>query len=87
MTGDLERGQADFAGRRWAKAHKSTDACMTDLGALRRQLGKQMELLEAHMPGGARTHDQKAALRGLMPVFAMAPIPAAYLARIPYPWP
>ncbi|WP_282695425.1 alpha/beta fold hydrolase [Streptomyces sp. CC208A] len=61
------------------------DACMVDLGALRRQLGEQMELMEAYMLGGARTRDQKAVLRGLMPAFAMAPIPAADLARIPVP--
>ncbi|MFE9257713.1 alpha/beta fold hydrolase [Streptomyces sp. NPDC006879] len=61
------------------------DACMVDLGALRRQLGEQMELMEAYMLGGARTREEKAALRSLMPAFAMTPIPAADLARIPVP--
>ncbi|MGW6565443.1 alpha/beta fold hydrolase [Streptomyces sp. NPDC054975] len=60
-------------------------ACMTDLGALRQQLGTSMELLEAYALDRARTPGQKVALRSLMPAFAMAPIPADDLERITVP--
>ncbi|MFD7324713.1 alpha/beta fold hydrolase [Streptomyces sp. NPDC059875] len=60
-------------------------ACMTDLGRLREQLGNRMELLEAYALDRARTPGQKAALRSLMPEFAMAPIPAEALTRIAVP--
>ncbi|WP_395366969.1 alpha/beta fold hydrolase [Streptomyces sp. YH02] len=59
--------------------------CMTDLGMLREQLGASMELLEAYALDRARSPGQKAALRSLMPEFAMTPIPAADLARIAVP--
>ncbi|MEU1890829.1 alpha/beta fold hydrolase [Streptomyces pristinaespiralis] len=60
-------------------------ACMTDLDRLREQLGEQMELLEAYALDRARSPGQKAALRSLMPEFAMTPIPPAGLARIAVP--
>ncbi|QES17842.1 alpha/beta hydrolase [Streptomyces venezuelae] len=60
-------------------------ACMTDLGRLREQLGERMELLEAYALDRARAPGQKAALRSLMPEFAMNPIPVADLARIAVP--
>ncbi|WP_318208026.1 MULTISPECIES: alpha/beta fold hydrolase [unclassified Streptomyces] len=64
---------------------KLMGACMTDLGRLREQLGTRMELLEAYALDRARAPGQKAALRSLMPQFAMPSIPDADLARIAVP--
>jgi pimeloyl-ACP methyl ester carboxylesterase len=59
--------------------------CMADLDRLRDQMDGRLEQLEAYALDRARTPSQKAALRSLMPQFAMPAIPPADLARIPIP--
>lgn len=59
--------------------------CFVDLDGLRDELNEDLELLAAYALDRARTPGQKAALRRLMPPFAMRSIPSAELAQIAVP--
>lgn len=61
------------------------DQCFVDLDGLRDQMGEDLELLEAYALDRARTPGLKSALRGLMPHFAMRPIPPEDLAQLSVP--
>lgn len=59
--------------------------CFVDFDGLHDELRDDFEQLKAYALDRARTPGQQAALRRLMPQFAMRPIPAAELARIAVP--
>jgi pimeloyl-ACP methyl ester carboxylesterase len=59
--------------------------CMADLDGFREQLGERGALLEAYALDRARSPDQKASLRSLMPQLGLRLIPSAELARIAVP--
>lgn len=59
--------------------------CFVDLDGLRQQMGEDLGLLEAYTLDRARTPGLKAALRSLMPQFAMRPLPSTDLAQIAVP--
>lgn len=59
--------------------------CFADVDGLREELASRWEPLMAYGLAGARSPDQKAALRSLMPPFGLHAIPPHDLARIPLP--
>lgn len=59
--------------------------CFVDLDALHDQMKEDLELLQAYALNRARTPELQAALRSLMPPFAMQAIPPVALAHITVP--
>ena len=59
--------------------------CFVDFDRVRGQMGERFEPIGAYSLEWARTKTAKAALRSLMSVYGMQPIPRDTLARIPVP--